>query len=129
MANRQPVHQQSEQQSREQVLTHAVLAASARLGLTADALARVLTISPAQVSRMKKGSTHLTEGSAPYQLGTLLVRLFRSLDAITGGDERVARAWMQNPNSALHGVPAQIIGKVEGLTRTVSYLDARRALL
>ena len=57
------------------------------------------------------------------------MRLFRSLDAITGGDETVARAWLRNRNDALGGVPVSLIETVPGLVNVVGYLDARRALV
>jgi len=58
----------------------------------------------------------------------LFVRLYRSLDAIVGGDETVARAWMVNRNTALDSVPLELIQSVSGLTNAIQYLDARRAI-
>lgn len=111
------------------VLTKAVLSAADRLGLTARALARVIGVSEPTVSRMKKGEFLLDEATKPYELAVLLVRVFRSLDAITGGDERVGRAWMAGPNTALGGSPAEKILTIAGLTDVIAYLDARRAVL
>jgi hypothetical protein len=111
------------------VLGKAVLSAADRLGLTARVLARVIGVSEPFVSRMKRGALALDEGSKPFELAALFVRVFRSLDAITGGDERVARAWLQADNLALGGVPAQKIVSIQGLCDVVAYLDARRAPL
>jgi len=55
------------------------------------------------------------------------VRLFRSLDAIVGSDDTAARAWMRSDNSALGGVPLELIRDAAGLVRTVDYLDSARA--
>lgn len=115
--------------ARGAVLGKAALAAADRLGLTARALSRVIGVSEPYVSRMKRGALALEEGSKPYELAALLVRVFRSLDAVTGGDERVARAWMVSDNLALGGIPAQKITSVQGLCDVVAYLDARRAPL
>jgi hypothetical protein len=115
--------------SRGVVLTKAVLAAADRLGLTARALARIIGVSEPTVSRMKRGDLGLEEGTKPYELAALLVRVFRSLDAVTGGDERVARAWMQADNLALGAVPLVRMNSVQGLCDVVTYLDARRAPL
>jgi hypothetical protein len=41
---------------------------------------------------MKKGQFTLEVDTKPCELGVLFVRLFRSLDAIVGGDQMVARA-------------------------------------
>lgn len=111
------------------VLGKAVVAASDRLGLTARVLARVIGVSEPFISRLKRGALALEPGTKPFELAALLVRVFRSLDAIAGGDERVARAWMQAENLALGGVPAQKITSVQGLCDVVAYLDARRAPL
>ncbi len=115
--------------SRGAVLTKAALAAADRLGLTARALARIIGVSEPTVSRMKRGDLGLEEGTKPYELAALLVRVFRSLDAVTGGDEPVARAWVQAENLALAGIPAAMMSSVQGLCDVVTYLDARRAPL
>jgi Protein of unknown function (DUF2384) len=115
--------------SRGVVLTKAALAAADRLGLTARALSRIIGVSEPTVSRMKRGDLGLEEGTKPYELAALLVRVFRSLDAVTGGDERVSRAWVQAENLALGGVPLAKMVSVQGLCDVVSYLDARRAPL
>ena len=64
-----------------------------------------------------------------FELGVLFVRLFRSLDAIAGGDQSVARAWIKNPNLALDGRPLEKIATIAGLIDVIAYLDGRRALV
>jgi hypothetical protein len=78
---------------------------------------------------MKRGDFHLDRDSKPFELALLLVRLFRSLDAITGGDEAVGRQWLRNENTALGGRPAEKILSISGLMDVLAYLDARRALV
>jgi len=108
------------------VVSKAAVRAADRLGLTARALARTIGVSEATVSRMKRG--HLLEpGGKPFELAVMLVRLYRSLDAVTGGDEATARAWMANPNTVLGGVPAELAQTVTGLAHVIAYLDSRRA--
>lgn len=114
---------------RGSVLTRAMLRAAERLGLSGRQLSEVVGVSEATVSRLKRGEARLEEGSKPFQLAALLVRAFRSLDAITGGDETVARVWMTAPNAALGARPAERISTVQGLVDVVTYLDARRAPL
>ena len=110
------------------VATKAVLRAAGRLGLSNKALARVIGVSEATVSRMGAGSYLLAPGDKPYELALLLIRLFRSLDAIAGGDEAVAAAWLRSENAALGGTPSTLIQSVSGLVHVLGYLDARRAL-
>lgn len=111
------------------VLTKAVVRASSRLEVTAKALATILGLSGASVSRMKQGEFMLEAGTKPFELGVLFVRLFRSLDAIVGGDETVARSWLRNANLVLDGRPLDKISTISGLTDVIAYLDARRALV
>ncbi|MFN7101985.1 MAG: antitoxin Xre/MbcA/ParS toxin-binding domain-containing protein [Pseudorhizobium sp.] len=112
-----------------QVVTKAAVAAADHLGLSARSLAAVIGVSEASVSRMKRLDHRLEKGTKPFELALLLIRLFRSLDAICGGDEAVARSWLRNSNTALGGPPAQLIATVSGLTDVLAYLDARRALV
>lgn len=118
-----------EQPGKGVIVTKAVIRAAERLGLNARTLARVIGVSEPTVSRMKRGEYVLEEGTKPFELAVLLVRVFRSLDAITGGDARVARAWMGNPNTVLDSRPVEKIGTVAGLTDVIAYLDSRRAVL
>lgn len=111
------------------VLTKATLRAAERLGLAANALSAIIGLSEASLSRMRSGRLALEPGTKPYELALLFVRLFRSLDAITGGDETVARAWLSNDNRALGGKPVVKIRTIPGLMDTLAYLDARRALV
>lgn len=109
------------------VLTNAALRAADRLGLPARVLAGVLGVSEPSISRMKKGGYVLEDGSKSFELAGVFVRLFRALDAISGGDEAVARAWMVAPNVALGAAPVARIVTIAGLLDVTAYLDARRA--
>jgi hypothetical protein len=86
-------------------------------------------LSEATVSRMKRRDHVLERGSKSFELAILFVRLFRSLDAIVGGDEAVARQWLRNANSAFGAAPVDKIATIAGLTDVLAYLDARRALV
>lgn len=107
------------------VLTRATLSAAARLGLRSRELAAVIGASEASVSRLK-GARVLEPAGKEGELALLFLRLFRSLDALMGGDEARARAWLRAENLHLGGVPADRIRSVEGLIDVVQYLDAMR---
>ena len=111
------------------VLGKAALRAADRLGLTARVLGTVVGLSEPTVSRLKRGEFTLERGTKPFELAVLFVRLYRSLDAIVGGDEGVARDWLRNDNAALGGKPIDKIQTVPGLVDAIAYLDARRALV
>jgi hypothetical protein len=110
------------------VLAKAVLNAAARLGLRSRQLASVLGSSEASVSRLQYGRG-LDPASKEGELALLFVRLFRGLDALVGGDDDKARAWLTAPNDHLAAIPAERIKTVEGLVDVVQYLDAMRGRL
>ena len=109
------------------VVTKAVMRAAARLGLSNRSVARILGVSEATVSRMGAGAYLLKTDDKAFELALMLVRLFRSLDALAGGDEQTSRAWLKNDNVALGGVPRVLIESLSGLIKVVGYLDAGRA--
>ena len=111
------------------VVTKATLRAADRLGVTNRVLAKVIGVSESSVSRMRKGSYPLAPGQKPFELALMFVRLYRSLDAVVGGDDAVAGKWLANANTALEGTPVELIQSVSGLTNVIQYLDARRAVI
>ena len=111
------------------VVTKALIRAADQLGVTARILATVIGVSEATVSRMKRGEFGLEPGTKPFELAVLFVRLFRSLDSIVGGDDKVATSWLTNPNTILDARPIEKLQTVSGLVDVIAYLDARRALL
>ncbi|HEY4303168.1 MAG TPA: MbcA/ParS/Xre antitoxin family protein [Gemmatimonadaceae bacterium] len=110
------------------VVAKALLAAAQRLAVRDRQLAAIIGSSEASVSRLRSGRG-LDPASKEGELALLFVRLYRGLDALVGGDDAAARAWMQAPNTHLNGIPAQRIVSVEGLVDVVQYLDAMRGRL
>jgi hypothetical protein len=108
-------------------LTKATLRAAEKLGLKNRILASIIGVSEPTVSRMSKGAYFLQPDEKSFELSALFVRLYRSLDAIVGGDEKVARSWFTNQNSALGVTPINLVRKVSGLIHVIQYLDSRRA--
>jgi transcriptional regulator with XRE-family HTH domain len=111
------------------VLTKASLRSAELLGLSRATLARVVGISQATVSRMAAGERQFEIGSKPAELAALLVRVYRSLDALVGNSESHRRLWMSTYNHAFNQSPREAIESVDGLTRVVRYLDGARALV
>jgi uncharacterized protein (DUF2384 family) len=109
------------------VLTKALLRAAQLLDLSSAALARILGVSEASVSRLASGSRQVDPQSKEGELALLLVRVYRSLDALVGTDGEQRKAWMESANRALNGRPIDLIERAEGLVTVVSYLDAMRA--
>lgn len=122
-----PVQPSADQKSR--VLGKAAIRAAELLGITHATLGTILGLSAASVSRLKVGAYLLRAGSKEYELAQLFVRLFRGLDAITGGDSVALRSWLSGENLALRSRPIDVIQKVDGLVQAVWYVDSRRARL
>jgi hypothetical protein len=110
------------------VLTRALLAAAARLGVRNRVLAAVVGMSEASMSRLQHGRA-LDPQSKEGELALLFLRLYRSLDALVGGDDSKAQLWLHAGNDHLRGVPVERIRTVEGLVDVVQYLDAMRGRL
>lgn len=112
---------------RDKVLGKATVRAAEGLGLSGKALAEVIGLSEPTVSRIKKAETGIAPESKSGELALLLVRTFRSLDALVGGDEDKRKRWMSTSNRELNGVPMELVKKVDGLLRVLAYLDVMRA--
>ncbi len=112
----------------DSVLATALLAAAERLGLRGRELAAVIGTSEATISRLRF-SRRLDPKSKEGELALLLLRAYRSLDALVGGDDDKARLWLRAENDHVDGVPAERIRTVEGLVDVVQYLDAMRGRL
>ncbi len=107
------------------VLAKAAFNAAVELGLSQRELADVIGVSEATVSRMREGGYELR--GKPFELSACVVRIFRSLDAIAGGDPDTMRGWMANANADLNGVPHEMMVQATGLITVMNYLDAARA--
>jgi hypothetical protein len=115
--------------SQAAVVTKATLNAASKLGITNKLLANIIGVSEATVSRMCSGRYLLQPEQKSFELAVLFVRLYRSLDAIVGGDDAVASTWLKSRNTALDGEPIAFIQTVPGLMNVIQYLDARRAVV
>ena len=111
--------------SHDAVVTKATLRAAERLGLQDAALARVVGVSPSSVSRLRAGRA-IRAAQKEGELALLFLRLYRSLDALLGGDAEGCRRWLRGENAHLGGVPLQLIQTVAGLVSVGQYLDAMR---
>ena len=125
----QPTTVPQESNSDLRLIAKSVVRAAEKLEVSNRVLARIIGVSDASVSRMKKGDYPLEAGQKPFQLAVLFIRLYRSLDALTGGDDEVSAKWLSNPNTALNGAPIALIQSVSGLMNVINYLDARRAVV
>lgn len=112
----------------ESVVSEAVLQAAAELKFTNEELGAIIGVSPAFISQMRHGKKQLAHGKKPYQLAQLLIRIYRSLYPLAGGDTESMRQWLRNANLDLdEAVPASLMPHPQGLVTVLDYLDGHRA--
>lgn len=107
-----------------------VVGAAEYLGLTREQLANAIGVSVPTVARMRKGAP--IPDRKPMEMALLVIRIYRALYSIVGGDVEAMKHWMATPNKHLSAqsgqpqVPADMIQHTEGLARVLWYLDAMR---
>ncbi|MDQ8023518.1 MAG: MbcA/ParS/Xre antitoxin family protein [Moraxellaceae bacterium] len=104
-----------------QVLATALLNAGRELGLTQNELASIIGRERTVFAR--RGIDPATKAG---ELALLLIRAYRSLFVLVGGDNAQMKHWMHTPNLHTGGTPAEQVHSVQGLIRVVEYLDAMR---
>jgi transcriptional regulator with XRE-family HTH domain len=110
------------------VVTKAAIRAADQLKISSETLAAIIGVSEVTISRIRRGGSALEPGTKPFELAVLFVQLFRSLDAIVGGDDEIAASWLASANIPLNARPIEKLQTVAGLVDVIAYLDARRAL-
>jgi uncharacterized protein (DUF2384 family) len=93
-------------------------------------VADVVGASAASISRTFSGERPIAPESAEGRHALLLLRVYRSLDTLVGGDVEKARAWLDARNAHLSGrAPRELLSGTVGLVRVAEYLDAMRGHL
>jgi uncharacterized protein (DUF2384 family) len=92
-----------------------------------ERLGQILGVSDSSVSRLRSGGYLLDPKSKAFELGQYLVRLFRSLDALTAAQDRSSIAWLNAPHPELEGVPLDMLTSITGLMRVCDFVDNARA--
>lgn len=103
------------------VLKKAFLNAGKALGLSQSDLATTIGKDRSTLSRGR-----IEPASKSGELALLLIRCYRSLYALMGGDIEHMRHWMHTDNLHTGGIPARQVSSVQGLMEVVLYLDAIR---
>lgn len=107
------------------VLAKAVLNAAEQLELKQTQLAAILGVHRTAISRLKS-NPELDPSSKQGELALLLIRIYRALYALAGGDLDWMRHFINTPNLVTGGVPVQQIESITGLVSVVNFLDALR---
>ncbi len=116
-------------ETEERVLTEATLKAAEFWDIKPNTLGKIIGLSEVDIVSMAEGNLRIIRTNKSFELAQIFLRLYRSLDAITGGEDSVSQSWLTAPNTALGVVPLEHIQTIRGLIDTVSYVDSRRATL
>jgi hypothetical protein len=108
------------------VVTKALVRAATALEVQQKDLAAIVGVSDATVSRMFKSGRPIDPASKEGELALLFLRVYRSIDAILGGNQESCRRWLHAGNAHVGGVPLSRMRSVEGLVHVAEYLDAMR---
>ena len=126
---------ETSQEDKKRVLSKALVRAADRLNLTRQELSAIIGPSETSLSRLfnepkqraaNQPQFYIDPNSKEGQLAILLLRLYRSLDVLFGGNEKQCQLWLRSDNVHLQGVPIELIKKIEGLIFVIQYLDAMR---
>ena len=113
--------------NQNRVLSEAVVRVAGCWQLTNEQLGAILGLSPATASRLRSGGFQLDRSGKAFELGQYLIRLFRSLDALMGSDDRAAISWLKTANLDLDARPIDLIRSIRGLCDVTDYVDDYRA--
>lgn len=106
------------------VLAKALLSTREQLGLTQQELADIVGVHRTAIIRW--ADSGLRPQSKTGELALLLIRAYRALFALFGGNLQDMQHFLRTENRHLAGVPLVLMGQVQGLVRVVEYLDAIR---
>lgn len=119
---------QARNTDRSRVLTQAVHEVARRFEFGSTDLKNIIGISQPTASRLLNGKYSLNEGGKEWELSALFVRMYRSLSSMVGGDDELAKVWLNTPNRSFGGQhPSEAIKRIEGLIHACEYLDVYRA--
>lgn len=120
-------HKEVTTEQKKLVLTKALIRMAEALDLSRYELSVIIGRSEPSLSRIfTKSQFYIDPATKEGQLTLLLLRLYRSLDTLFGGNAKQCQLWLRSKNNHLKGIPIELIQSIEGLVFAVQYLDAMR---
>lgn len=104
----------------DMVLSKAVLKTAKALGLTQDELGQILGRDRTSIAR------GIDPDSKSGELALYLIRCYRALFAVVGGDAENIKHWFSTRNRHTNGIPREQVKRIQGLVHILEYLDAIR---
>jgi len=112
---------QNNSSKKASVLTKALLNAAKEMGISTTVLGNIIG---------KDRSTFSRGGINPEtksgEIALMLIRCYRSLYVLVGGNSEHIHHWMHTQNKGTQGIPVEQLNRIDGLVRVTEYLDAMR---
>ncbi len=102
------------------VLSKALLTAADIMGIAQGDVGKVIGLSRSSIYR------GINPDTKPGELAKMLIRCYRSLYVLVGGEPEDISHWMSMYNYHTQGIPAEQIKSIQGFVVVLTYLDAMR---
>ena len=113
----------------ETVLTKAVSNLAKFYSLTGKDLSKIIGISESSASRISQGTKLISPHTKEGEIALLLLRVYRSLNAMVGNNHEKAKLWLNSQNKYFKNKPIEEMKTIPGLISVLNYLDAMRGKL
>ena len=111
------------------VLTKAVSNLAKFYSLTGKDLRKIIGISESSASRISQGTKLISPHTKEGEMALLLLRVYRSLNAMVGNNHEKAKLWLNSQNKYFRNKPIEEMKTIPGLIGVLNYLDAMRGKL
>lgn len=111
---------------KKRVLTKAIIRLSERLEINRRELCAIIGTSESSLSRIFNHTGYIDPVSNEGRLAILLLRLYKAVDGLFGGNVYQSQTWLRSENKSFHGKPIDLIQSIDGLMNVIQYLDAMR---
>ena len=113
----------------ENILTKAVSNLAKFYSLTGKDLSKIIGISESSASRISQGTKLISPHTKEGEMALLLLRIYRSLNAMVGNNHEKAKLWLNSQNKYFRNTPIEEMKTIPGLIGVLNYLDAMRGKL
>lgn len=117
------------QHQEELVLTKAICNLSKFYSLSGKDLSKIIGISESSASRISQGTKLISPHTKEGEMALLLLRIYRSLNAMVGNNHEKAKLWLNSENKYFRNKPIEEMKTIPGLIGVLNYLDAMRGKL
>lgn len=113
----------------EIILSKALIKLCSFYHFSGKELASIIGISEASATRLHQGKKLISPKTKEGELVLLLIRIYRSLNALLSNNHEKAKAWLYSHNTYFQNTPINAMKTIPGLVSVINYLDAMRGKL